>query len=151
MRIASTILGVVCCALVGCGHGSEQKITTTVETEFMELKPPSVVVSGRWRATWSDPTAQFSEEFSMDLRQDGNHVEGTAAFVDSRQTKATVSGQVSTSEIRLVMKPDTTALHETSWTGTVTSNSVVGTWRLHGKPPSGMATAGPWNGTIDRK
>ena len=150
MKVASSILGVVCCvfAFVGCCDISNQKITTKQELEIKELKPPSVAISGHWAAIWKDPTAGFSEEFTMDLKQEGNKIQGTAAFVDSRRTKAIVSGQISSNTVHLVIKPDSTDLHEASWTGTVSDKSVTGTWHLHGKPPSGLATTGPWKGSL---
>jgi hypothetical protein len=148
-----TVLGITLCvfACSGCGTPSDQKITTKQEIEFKEVNPQSVAISGHWSAVWKDPVAGFSENFTMDLEQKGNKVEGTAAFVDSRRTKAVVSGQISGNKIHLVMKPDSENLHEVSWTGTVADNSVTGTWYLHGNPPSGMAASGPWQGSMEKE
>lgn len=88
------------------------------------------------------------EKFMMTLKQDGNEISGIAEFADHRKTKATVTGKISEDKVLLVMKPDSDVLFEVSWVGHIKNGNIEGKWYLHGKPPRGNATSGPWSGKM---
>ncbi len=136
---------------VGCDERDNQKITTKQEHEFSEIHPATQNINGNWSAEWRDPVAGFSEKFTMTLEQKDNELMGSAEFDDQWKTKAVGSGHISGDEVLLVMKPDSEYLHEVSWKGTVSEGMISGTWFLHGKPPKGMASSGPWSGFLEKE
>jgi len=113
---------------------------------------PRVGLTGTWTASWHDPQRNSREAFTMDLVQQGTNVKGTAVFMDVNDTKAKVAGQATGSKIELLMTPHTTASYpaipRTTWIGTLTNNTISGTWYLHGT--RGDGSTGSWSASPRR-
>lgn len=139
------LLTIVSAALLS---GSERRYEKH-DLALGNLGPPSFNVTGSWTGTWDDTGRRSTESFAMDLRQTGPMVKGTVTFMDSARTKAAISGEARGSKIRLVMTPEP-SLPETTWIGTVTGQTMTGTWYFHGAPTPGYASTGPWSATSQR-
>jgi hypothetical protein len=118
------------------------------EKALEDSGPPRAGLTGSWTASWHDPQSNSREVFTMDLVQKGTNVGGTAVFMDGNDTKAKVAGQANGSKIELLMTPHSPAIPKTKWIGTLTNNTISGTWSLHGTRSDG--STGSWSARPQR-
>ena len=122
------------------------------EKALEDSGPPRVGLTGTWTAWSQDPQSNLREVFTMDLIQQGTNVTGTAVFMDANDTRTEVAGQATGSKIELLMTPHATALYpalpKTTWIGTLTNNTISGTWYLQGTRSDG--STGSWSASPKR-
>lgn len=143
MNMQKILVALIGVALLAGTNGPADK----KDLALGDLGAPSFNVTGNWTGTWQDTGRNVSETFTMELIQTERTVKGTATFMDATRTKAAVSGEATGSKVRLVMTPQP-SFPETTWIGTVTKQSIAGTWHLHGTPARGYASTGPWTATF---
>ncbi|WP_269542976.1 hypothetical protein [Cerasicoccus fimbriatus] len=135
--------------LLGCNQKKEYSVE---DFTLDDNGAPSMDLSGDWAAEWIDPERKTKETFVMSIEQMQGTLSGRAAFNDGNETKADITGRVSGSHLLIQMNPKPTApyisLPETTWTGEITENGIIGEWFLNGRPYSGYANTGPWSAKI---
>jgi len=140
--------------LGGCVRYPEQPAYGRGEFEFKDLRPPAADVSGVWHGAWVDPLRKKSEDVTFELRQKGNTVKGAAEFRDFADTRADVSGKISDDAVSLLVTPlggPYSLPLRSTWVGTVSNQTLAGTWYLHGRPRPGFASSGPWSAEREKK
>ncbi|MFO1450670.1 MAG: hypothetical protein U1F61_21100 [Opitutaceae bacterium] len=105
-----------------------------------DLDAPSFDLTGQWSGEWQDGGS--TEAFTMELRQTGATVNGTAIFMDTARTRAAISGEVTAAKIRLVMTPQQPSIPKTTWIGTFKNRVISGSWYLNLR---GSTATGAWS------
>lgn len=111
-----------------------------------DLGAPSFDITGKWSGSWQESGQKSTEAFTMELVQTGAILKGTAIFMDSTRTRAVVEGEATGAKIRLVLTPPQPSLPETIWIGTVTNQTITGSWYLHA---GGSTSTGSWSATAE--
>jgi hypothetical protein len=118
------------------------------ELAFKKVEPSTADLTGIWQGTWTDPKTSLTESITLDLRQDGNQVEGTITVDRSSQFEI-VEGLISGNQINFFYDHSFPEFSRPNGVGTllgeVASGQLSGTWQAHQRPSAGQARKGPWS------
>jgi len=140
--LLSASLAVLVVAAVACSSNSSPTTTTNPTTPAAgspaATSPPaggsSSALTGRWNGTYS---GTFNGSFKLSWNQSGSTLTGIIHL--NPGGLAHINGTVSGNSIRF----GTVGSTEITYTGTVSGNSMSGTWKVH----AGAGGSGNWSAT----